>query len=95
VNIVRKIDNPSCWRAAPLQGFSDDKFQGPRTHGSGKYVSQGRRVDFAFRDLFDMDHIAQVWLSIQLVEPTKKKKQDRYLVMCQFCARNFKNNREK
>lgn len=94
INIVRKLDNPSCWRSAPLQGFVDDKMTGPRTHEPNKYVSRGRKVDFAFPNLFAMDRIAQVWLSIQLIDPAKKKRVERYLVMCQFCARHFKMNRE-
>ena len=93
VNIVRKKDNPSCWRSAPLQGFTNSMV-GPRTHERGKYVKDGIECDFAFPELFEIERITQAWLSIQLVNPNKKKRAERYLVMCQFCARHFAANRE-
>lgn len=85
VNVVRKLDNPSCWRSAPLQGFISSKnpsedMKGPRTHEPGKFVPRGIAVgEVAFAELFDVERISQIWLSV-----TER------VVMCQFCARHYR-----
>lgn len=96
-NVVRKLDNPSCWRLAPLQGFitakqRDKDMRGPRTHEKGAFVKRGISVDFAFPELFGVDRISQIWLSVVVIDPSKKNKQGK-LPMCQFCARNYKELR--
>lgn len=88
VNVVRKLDNPSCWRNAPLQGFlsskdKDKDMQGPRTHEQGRFVTRGIATDFAFAELFDVQRISQVWLSGVRVRSGKNSR----IAMCQFCAR--------
>lgn len=84
--MVRKLDNPSCWRLAPLQGFSD-KMQGPRTHERGKFVQTGIQREFAWEELFDMKSITQIWLCSMKVSDRPGAKGT--IAMCQYCARHY------
>lgn len=95
-NVVRKLDNPSHWRLAPLQGFlspgrGEPDMEGPRTHEAGKYVTRGVLMigEFAFPEMFDMQRITQIWLSGVVVDSSKKGFQP----FCQFCARHLKELR--
>lgn len=89
-NVVRKIDNPSCWRLADLQGFQSDSDKGPRTHLAGKYVTHGSPLigELAFKELFDLKSVTQIWLSTVSLEADREP-----TVFCQFCARHLRSLR--